>query len=358
MKKEKKDNNTLYYIIRPFLKVIFVLIMKPTVVHKNRIPDGGYLYAGTHTSYFDAFELGYTTKKCVHYLAKIELFKSKLGNFFFRSTGAIPVDRKNKNPEAKNEAIQKLKENKIVCVFPEGTINKTKEYIMPFKYGAVSIARKSGKPIVPFAIVGKPKPFNYKTKIIIGKPYYVTTDDFVKGFDSLNAENIIVFPNNSNIILAASQAAKYYDKAKVYVVNSKSLAQGYSALTTLDTSSGDTEKILAEIDKVIRNVTTCLVTYSIRDAVIDDLVIKKDEYIGIVNGKMTACAVTKEEVIFEMLNSIDIEEKEIITIIYGADVTGEDLIKVENYIASHYENLEVDMVEGKQEVYSYILSIE
>ena len=191
-----------------------------------------------------------------------------------------------------------------------------------------------------------------------GQSMNPSTDDFVKGFDSLNAENIIVFPNNSNIILAASQAAKYYDKAKVYVVNSKSLAQGYSALTTLDTSSGDTEKILAEIDKVIRNVTTCLVTYSIRDAVIDDLVIKKDEYIGIVNGKMTACAVTKEEVIFEMLNSIDIEEKEIITIIYGADVTGEDLIKVENYIASHYENLEVDMVEGKQEVYSYILSIE
>ncbi len=101
MKKEKKDNNILYYIIRPFLKVIFVLIMKPTVVHKDRIPDGGYLYAGTHTSYFDAFELGYTTKKCVHYLAKIELFKSKLGNFFFRSTGAIPVDRKNKNPGSK-----------------------------------------------------------------------------------------------------------------------------------------------------------------------------------------------------------------------------------------------------------------
>ena len=75
MKKEKKDNNILYYIIRPFLKVIFVLIMKPTVVHKDRIPDGGYLYAGTHTSYFDEFEIGYSRKKCVYYLGKIELFK-------------------------------------------------------------------------------------------------------------------------------------------------------------------------------------------------------------------------------------------------------------------------------------------
>ncbi len=224
--------------------------------------------------------------------------------------------------------------------------NETKK-----KYAIVAVASGDG-------LVEMFKSMGVDYVVSGGQSMNPSTDDFVKGFDSLNAENIIVFPNNSNIILAASQAAKYYDKAKVYVVNSKSLAQGYSALTTLDTSSGDTEKILAEIDKVIRNVTTCLVTYSIRDAVIDDLVIKKDEYIGIVNGKMTACAVTKEEVIFEMLNSIDIEEKEIITIIYGADVTGEDLIKVENYIASHYENLEVDMVEGKQEVYSYILSIE
>ena len=61
---------------------------------------------------------------------------------------------------------------------------------MPFKYGAVSIARKSGKPIVPFAIVGKPKPFNYETKIIIGKPYYVTTDDFVKETEKLEKKVI------------------------------------------------------------------------------------------------------------------------------------------------------------------------
>ncbi len=179
MKKEKRESSILYYIIRPILKVFFVIFMKPTIIHKDRIPKNGFLYVGTHTSYFDAFELGYTTKKCVHYLAKIELFKSKVGNFFFRSVGAIAVDRKDKNPEAKQEAIQNLEEGNIVCIFPEGTINKTQKYILPFKYGAVSIARKSGKQIVPFAIVNKPKLFNYKTKIVIGNPYYVTTDDYV-----------------------------------------------------------------------------------------------------------------------------------------------------------------------------------
>ena len=76
-------------------------------------------------------------------------------------------------------AIKALHEEKVVCIFPEGTCNKGNGDILPFKYGAVSLAYKSGKPIVPFAIVNKPKLFNYKTKLIFGKPYYVKSDDLV-----------------------------------------------------------------------------------------------------------------------------------------------------------------------------------
>ncbi len=187
MKKKRKINvsNIGYHIVSPILRILMFLLMKPKVIHKERIPKGGFIYAGTHVSYFDGFEVGYTTFRCVHYLAKIELFKSKIGNAFFRMCGVIPVDRKNKNPEAKNEAVENLKKGNIVCIFPEGTINKTKEDIMPFKYGATSIAYKAGVPIVPFAIVNKPKLFNYKTKIVIGKPFYVETDDFKKETEKL-----------------------------------------------------------------------------------------------------------------------------------------------------------------------------
>ena len=191
-----------------------------------------------------------------------------------------------------------------------------------------------------------------------GQSMNPSASDFVEGFDTLNAEEIIVFPNNSNIILAATQAGKYYKDATVHVVNSKSLAQGYSALTVLDTSSGNTEKILAEIDKTIRNVTTCLITYSIRDAVIDELDIKEGDYIGICNGKMVASQKTKPEALYQMLSKIDLEEKEIITIICGNDVTQEEVEEIEAYISSNYENLEIDIIEGKQDVYSYIIAIE
>ena len=191
-----------------------------------------------------------------------------------------------------------------------------------------------------------------------GQTMNPSTDDFIKAFETINAENIIVFPNNGNIIMAAEQAAKLYKKAKVTVIRSKSLAQGYSALTMLDVSSNDIEKITEEINEVIHNVTTCLVTYSIRDASIDGVEIKKNDFIGIVNGKMTSSTPDKVETVKEMLKAIDLSVKEIITIIYGADATSADAQAIVNFLAENYPDIETDVIEGNQDVYSFILSIE
>jgi dihydroxyacetone kinase-like predicted kinase len=126
----------------------------------------------------------------------------------------------------------------------------------------------------------------------------------------------------------------------------------------LDVSSGDPEQIMAEIDEVIGNVTTGLITYSIRDAELDGIQIHKDDFIGICNSKMVSSEKTKEDALKQMLSKTDLSEKEIITLIYGADVTEEEAEAVRDYIESTYTNIEVDVIEGKQEVYSYILSIE
>lgn len=191
-----------------------------------------------------------------------------------------------------------------------------------------------------------------------GQSMNPATEDFVKGFDSLNAENIIVFPNNSNIVLTAEQAAKYYDKAKIHVAPSKTLAQGYSALTMLDLSSGDIEVILSEISDVISNVTTGLVTYSIRNAEIEGVHINEGDYIGICNGKIVVSEDTKLDAIKGILSSVDVNEKEIITIIYGKDVNNDELTHIQDFIKENYPSLEMDVICGKQEVYSYILSVE
>lgn len=221
----------------------------------------------------------------------------------------------------------------------------------PKKFGVVAVASGEG-----LTATFKEMGVDYVVKG--GQSMNPSSDDFVKGFEAVNAENIIVFPNNSNIIMTAEQAAKYYDKANVYVVPSKSLAQGYAALTMLEFSSGDIESILSEIQGVIENVTTGLITYSIRDAEFDGVHIEKGDFIGICNGKIVCSAKTKEEACIKLLEKADLCEKEIITIIYGADVTDDNLSQIRKFIETEYEDLEIDVINGKQEIYSYILVIE
>lgn len=191
-----------------------------------------------------------------------------------------------------------------------------------------------------------------------GQSMNPAAEDFVKGFDSLNAEHIIVFPNNSNIVLTAQQAAKYYDKANIHVASSKTLAQGYSALTMIDLSSGDIDTILAEIDDVISNVTTGLVTYSTRDTEIEGVHIEKGDNIGICDGKIVVSEKNRLAAVKGILEHTDLTTKEIITIIYGKDVLDEEVEEIKKLITDEYPSLEMDVIEGKQEIYSYILSIE
>lgn len=167
----------LYKTLRFILKPLFKIIYKPIVIGYENIPkNGAVILAGNHTGNLDAAMMLYAPNRVVHMLAKKELFSSKLSNCFFRSMGAIPVDRKIHDSNAKAEAIKVLNDDKIIGIFPEGTVNRTEEYLLPFKFGAVSFASKTNASIVPFAICGKYKIFKDNIIIIYGKPYKVGSD--------------------------------------------------------------------------------------------------------------------------------------------------------------------------------------
>ena len=219
------------------------------------------------------------------------------------------------------------------------------------KYAVVAVASGAG-------LVSIFKSMGVDYVVSGGQTMNPSAEDFVTAFDSINAENIIVFPNNSNIIMAAEQAGKYYDKANIVVIKTKSIAQGYSALTILDFSSDDLEQIKESIQEVITNVTTGLVTYSIRDASIDGIEIKKDDYIGIINGRMVASTNNKVETVKKMLTGTDLSEKYIITVITGVDALPNETEEILAFISENYPDIETDVVDGQQEVYSYILSLE
>ena len=163
----------LYKILIPFNK-IFIKIYKPTYIDKNNIPkNGAVILAGNHTSKLDPLLLMSSTNRCIHFLAKIELFKG-FKKIFFQNLGIIPVDRKRKNPEAINKANDYLLNNKVIGIFPESTINKTKDIIMPFKYGAVKMAIETDSLIVPFSITKRYQKFKKSVTICFGEAYKVT----------------------------------------------------------------------------------------------------------------------------------------------------------------------------------------
>lgn len=168
-------NLILYWIVKIFGTPIFYILFRPKYINKNNIPKNGpVVLAGNHKSNFDCASLVCSTNRVVHFLAKKELLDTKL-KFFFKGMGIIPVDRKNKNPEALKEAIRNLNNNKVIGIFPEGTTNKTNNIIMPFKYGAVKMASEANAYIVPFSITGEYKFFG-KLKITFGEAYKVSKD--------------------------------------------------------------------------------------------------------------------------------------------------------------------------------------
>ena len=163
----------LYKLLKP-LNQIFIKLYKPTYINKNNIPkEGAVILAGNHTSKLDPLLLMSSTNRCIHFLAKIELF-SGIKKIFFQNLGIIPVDRKRKNPEAINLANKYLFDNKLIGIFPESTINKTENIIMPFKYGAVKMAKETNCNIIPFAITNKYKMLKKSVIITFGKPYKVS----------------------------------------------------------------------------------------------------------------------------------------------------------------------------------------
>ena len=170
------SNNTplLYKICKLALGFIFKLYYNPKIIAKENIPkEGPIIVAGNHLHLFDQCLTILSTKRCLRYMAKKEYFDNKKVAWFFKGAGCIPVDRSRKDPLAKEKALEVLNDNGAIGIFPEGTRNRTKELLQPFKFGAVSLAKKTNATIVPFAITGEYKFRSKNLKVTFAKPFKV-----------------------------------------------------------------------------------------------------------------------------------------------------------------------------------------
>lgn len=194
--------NTMYKIIRAIGKPLFHIVYKPTIVNREVIPeDGAILLCGNHKHALDPILIDISTKRIVRTLAKKDLFDGPFG-FVFEGVRCIPVDlRQKKNPKAYDEALNSLRDGDVVNISPEAKRNYTNEILLPFKYGAVSMASKTNTKIIPYSITGEYKFFGGHLKVEFGNPIEVT-EDLTKSNESLyNAIGDLIKKNTDSKVL-------------------------------------------------------------------------------------------------------------------------------------------------------------
>ena len=166
--------NIVYRILRPFLVFYIKLFYKPKIIGIENIPkSGGVILVANHKSDLDFISMGVTTKRSVCFMAKHTLFKGVLKPIL-KGAGVISVNRTIKDKSVIPQGLKVLREGSVLGIFPEGTFNKTKEVLAPFKIGAVKLAYESKCPIMPIAI-GDYK--RKKLRIKVGKKFFVNSDD-------------------------------------------------------------------------------------------------------------------------------------------------------------------------------------
>lgn len=184
----KEEHKKGYIFLKTILKYPFKIWYNPKIIGVENIPKkGAVIICANHKHIMDQCPILISTKRMVHYLAKKEYFDGKFA-WFFKMAGCISVNRSIKDTEASNHALELLKNGHAIGLFPEGTRNKTKEFLLPFKFGAVSMAKKTDAYIVPVGITGEYKFRSKDLTIRIGKSFKVDSLTLEEANDKLKNE--------------------------------------------------------------------------------------------------------------------------------------------------------------------------
>jgi len=254
------------------------------------------------------------------------------------------ADERNKAKE-QDEAFKKIKlelSSKQKAV-PEEPAEKK-------KYGFVAVAAGEGLTAILNDI-------GIDRIISGGQTMNPSTDDFLSAIEKVNAENIFVFPNNKNIILSANQAAEICQDKNVIVIPSTSIPQSVSAMIEFDTESEPDEN-KETMEKVLETVKTGEVTYAVRDTVIDGREIHKGNIMGIDDKGISAVGQNINDTTIQLIKNMVDEDAGLITVYYGADIKDEEALGLKESLEKGFPDLEIDLHNGGQPVYYYIVSVE
>ncbi|MEH7345185.1 DAK2 domain-containing protein [Bacillus sp. JJ1532] len=189
-----------------------------------------------------------------------------------------------------------------------------------------------------------------------GQTMNPSTEDIVKAIEEVHAKKVIILPNNKNIIMAAEQAAEVAEQ-EVIVIPTKTVPQGMSALLAFNPSA-DLVRNKDGMTEALQHVKTGQITFAVRDTSIEGLEIEKDDFMGIAEGKILVKNKDKVRAAKDLLTSMLDEDSEILTILKGEDASDEDVEAIVSFVEEEFEEVEIEIHDGKQPLYAFIFAIE
>lgn len=189
-----------------------------------------------------------------------------------------------------------------------------------------------------------------------GQTMNPSTEDIVKAVQEIGAEKVLILPNNKNIVMAAEQAVELLD-IEAAVVPTKTIPQGMAAILSFNPEAA-VEMNQATMTEAFANVKTGQVTYAVRDTSIDGVEIHKDDFMALAEGKIVLSTPALKDAAEKVITDLVDEDAEIVTVIYGEDTTKENASELVKFIEENYPEVEVELFNGKQGLYPYIISVE
>ena len=234
----------------------------------------------------------------------------------------------------------------------ENTVKAEKPDVPKKKYAMVAVCNGDG-------VVQLYSDLGVDAVIRGGQTHNPSTSDFIEAFEGINAEHIFVFPNNSNIFMAAQQAADLYSDAEIHVLPSKSVGTGYVAVSSANLFNEDVNAVIEEMNAAMARVTAGYISPSIRDADMNGVHIHSGDTIGIIDKEIVVSEENRMDAAKKLSSLLlDMPEKFMLTVFCGEDALESEQSELTEYLSKEYPDAEVYFIDGGQEIYPYIFVAE
>ena len=217
----------------------------------------------------------------------------------------------------------------------------------PKPYGIVTVASGDGL-IQAFHEIGADE------VIAGGQTMNPSTQDFLDAFARINAQHILVFPNNKNIKMAADQAAELYKDADIHVLPSTTIGEGYYGIGYIDRDNPNADEIIASVTEIMQSVVTGMVSTAIRDAEGDQVSVHTGDFVGYSGKQILSDSPNRETATKALIERLGAASRDVMLVFYGEDVTSEEAERLVADLQTQYKNLEIMLNNGAQPVYDYI----